>query len=112
MQLTPQTARQLLERNIHNRKISETVIAKYTAEIQAGEWRLVPAGIGFDDHGVLVDGKLSHAVSLTNHPIATMPFQMDSLHWFKVSPGLHVMLTGVTPAKTFKTLAASFRRDK
>jgi hypothetical protein len=57
VQLTPAAAQRLLERNKHNRKISEKVIQKYAAEIKAGEWRLTPAGIGFDDHGVLVDGQ-------------------------------------------------------
>jgi hypothetical protein len=55
--LTPSAAKNLLERNIHNRKISEKVVQKYTAEIKAGEWRLTPGGIGFDDHGTLVDGQ-------------------------------------------------------
>jgi hypothetical protein len=55
--LTPSAAKSLLERNIHNRKISEKVVQKYTAEIKAGEWRLTPGGIGFDDHGTLVDGQ-------------------------------------------------------
>lgn len=55
--LTPAAAKKLLERNIHNRKISEKVVQKYTAEIKAGEWRLTPGGIGFDDHGTLVDGQ-------------------------------------------------------
>jgi hypothetical protein len=57
VQITPAVAQRMLERNTHNRKISEKVIAKYVAEIKAGEWRLTPGGIGFDDHGVLVDGQ-------------------------------------------------------
>ena len=57
VQLTPAAAQRLLERNSHNRKISEKVIQKYAAEIKAGEWRLTPGGIGFDDHGLLVDGQ-------------------------------------------------------
>ena len=55
--LTTAAAKKLLERNVHNRKISEKVVQKYTAEIKAGEWRLTPGGIGFDDHGTLVDGQ-------------------------------------------------------
>ncbi len=57
VRLTPAVARRLLERNLHNRKVSEKVIQKYVAEIKAGEWRLTPGGIGFDDHGALVDGQ-------------------------------------------------------
>lgn len=55
--ITPEIAARLLLRNIHNRKLSEKVVLKYVAEIQAGEWRLTPAGIGFDDAGTLVDGQ-------------------------------------------------------
>jgi hypothetical protein len=55
--ITPEIAARLLLRNTRNRKLSEKVVVKYVAEIQAGEWRLTPAGIGFDDTGVLVDGQ-------------------------------------------------------
>lgn len=70
VQLTPAAAQHLLERNTNNRKISEKVIQKYVAEIRAGEWRLTPGGIGFDEHGVLVDGqhRLS-AIVRANQPI-------------------------------------------
>lgn len=55
--LTPAIATRLLERNVHNRKLSEKVIQKYVSEIRAGEWRLTPGGIGFNDRGELVDGQ-------------------------------------------------------
>ncbi|WP_395750156.1 hypothetical protein [Prosthecobacter sp.] len=55
--LTVSTAQRLLERNVHNRKFSENVVQKYVMEIKAGEWRLTPAGIGFNDKGELVDGQ-------------------------------------------------------
>ncbi|MFZ4767143.1 MAG: hypothetical protein ACOYMN_19495 [Roseimicrobium sp.] len=57
VQLTPGVATRLLERNMHNRKLSEKVIQKYVSEIRAGEWRLTPGGIGFNDRGELVDGQ-------------------------------------------------------
>ncbi len=68
--MTPEIAARLLLRNTHNRKISENVVLKYVAEIQAGEWRLTPSGIGFDDAGVLVDGqhRLS-AIVRANKPV-------------------------------------------
>ncbi len=55
--LTPDAAKRLLFRNTRNRKISEAVVLKYVAEINADEWRLTPGGIGFDDKGTLVDGQ-------------------------------------------------------
>ena len=65
--LTPASAQRLLERNIHNRKISEKVIQKYIMEIKAGEWRLTPAGVGFNDRGELVDGQHRlHAIARAN----------------------------------------------
>ena len=68
--LTPAAARALLERNVHNRRISEKVVQKYTAEIKAGEWRLTPGGIGFDDHGTLVDGQHRlHAIVRANQSV-------------------------------------------
>jgi hypothetical protein len=68
--LTPAFAQRLLERNVHNRKLSEKVVQKYIAEIKAGEWRLTPGGIGFDDQGALVDGQHRlQAVMRTNQAV-------------------------------------------
>jgi len=53
----PQEALELLKRNIHNRKISESVVDKYVIEMQMGEWLPVCAGIGIDEKGVLTDGQ-------------------------------------------------------
>ncbi|MEQ1747803.1 MAG: hypothetical protein ABL974_00160 [Prosthecobacter sp.] len=70
VQLTPAIAQRLIERNIHNRKISEKVVQKYVAEIKAGEWRLTPQGIGFDDEGHLVDGQHRlHAIARANQTV-------------------------------------------
>ena len=57
LQVTPGLAEQLLARNTQNRKISEKVVQKYVEEIHAGDWRLTPAGIGFDSRGILLDGQ-------------------------------------------------------
>lgn len=68
--LTPAAARTLLARNLKNRKISEKVVQKYAAEIKAGEWRLTPGGIGFDDQGTLVDGQHRlHAIIRANQSV-------------------------------------------
>lgn len=57
VRLTPVVAERLLERNVHNRKLSEKVVQKYVAEINAGEWRLTPGSVALDDKGCLVDGQ-------------------------------------------------------
>lgn len=68
--LTPAYAQRLLERNVNNRKISEKVIQKYIAEIRAGEWRLTPGGLGFDDQGALIDGQHRlHAIIRSNQAV-------------------------------------------
>ncbi len=72
--ITPEIATRLLLRNTHNRKISEKVVLKYVAEIQAGEWRLTPGGIGFDDTGVLVDGQ--HRLSAIVRAHKTVPLMV------------------------------------
>lgn len=67
VRIAPSLAQRLLERNIHNRKLSENIITKYVAEMKAGEWRLTPGGIGFDDQGRLVDGQHRlHAIARSN----------------------------------------------
>lgn len=57
VRLTPVAAERLLERNVHNRKLSEKVVQKYVAEIHADEWRLTPGCVALDDKGDLVDGQ-------------------------------------------------------
>ena len=69
--LTPAEAKSMLERNRHNRKISEATIKKYIQEILADEWLLTPAGIGFDCKGCLVDGQ--HRLSAIARANRTVP---------------------------------------
>lgn len=71
VQMTPAFARRLLDRNVHNRKISEKIVLKYTEEIKAGEWRLTPQGIGINDRGELVDGQ--HRLSAIVRANRTVP---------------------------------------
>jgi hypothetical protein len=72
-QLSPEIARRMLERNTRNRKLSEKVILKYLTEIKAGEWRLTPASIGFDDYGTLVDGQHRlHAISRCDRSVPVL----------------------------------------
>ena len=71
IQLTPAVAKRLLDRNVHNRKISEKIVQKYAEEIKAGEWRLTPQGIGINDRGELVDGQ--HRLSAIIRANQTVP---------------------------------------
>lgn len=55
--LTPDSARQLLKSNKHNRKVSPAVVSKYARDIADGKWMLTASGIGIDTNGVLCDGQ-------------------------------------------------------
>jgi hypothetical protein len=48
---------ELLKRNTRNRRASATVIERYATEMRRDEWMPTASGIGFDDHGVLLDGQ-------------------------------------------------------
>lgn len=53
----PKEAEVLLERNVHNRPISEITVDKYVDEILRGVWVPTNSGIGFSEDGELVDGQ-------------------------------------------------------
>lgn len=53
----PKEALELLKRNTHNRKMSDSVIDKYVIEMRSGQWFATSSGIGFDDRGILTDGQ-------------------------------------------------------
>lgn len=57
--VTPPAALALLEKNTHNRKLSEATVGKYAEEIKSGQWLPVPQGIGLDDQPIetLMDGQ-------------------------------------------------------
>ena len=56
-EVTPRQAEELLLRNTHNRKISDSTVARYVTEMENGEWVPTASGIGIDDNGVLSDGQ-------------------------------------------------------
>jgi hypothetical protein len=57
MDVTPELATKWLEGNVHNREIRQGVVARYAADMKAGEWMLTHQGIAFDDEGTLIDGQ-------------------------------------------------------
>ena len=50
-------AKEWLEKNTFNRKLSRHTVNKYASDMKAGNWTLNHQGIAFDDAGVLVDGQ-------------------------------------------------------
>ena len=57
MTVTPQLAKQWLERNVHNRPLSEVTVIAYALDMLEGRWRYNGAAIQFDSNGTLIDGQ-------------------------------------------------------
>lgn len=55
--LTPELAEAWLTYNTRNRKLSETVVRRYQADMEAGRWTFAADPIRFDIHGTLLDGQ-------------------------------------------------------
>jgi hypothetical protein len=55
--ITPQTASQLLEKNVHNRSVDRRAVARLAAAIQAGEWRYNAQPIQLTEQGHVLDGQ-------------------------------------------------------
>jgi hypothetical protein len=57
LELTPDRATKLLERNTHNRSISGSRVEQYAADIKAGNWQLNGEAIKIADDGQILDGQ-------------------------------------------------------
>ena len=55
--ITPQRAEALLANNLHNRKLSKTLVSQYTQLMQRGEWRFNGDAIRMTSDGILIDGQ-------------------------------------------------------
>jgi hypothetical protein len=55
--VSPKAAAELLQRNTHNRKVSDRCVVRYAQEMSMGEWLPTAAGVGIDSNGVLTDGQ-------------------------------------------------------
>jgi hypothetical protein len=67
--VTLEIAAQWLDRNPQNRRIVQSRVSFYAAQMQAGSWKLTHQGIAFDEYGNLVDGQHRlYAVILSGTP--------------------------------------------
>lgn len=57
MTITPDIARQMLEKNVGNRPLSKRTLARYTKLMKDGEWGITTDAIGFDVNGRLMNGQ-------------------------------------------------------
>ena len=55
--VTPAMAEKWLEANTHNRPVSDSLVERYAADMEAGDWKLTHQGIAFDESGTLADGQ-------------------------------------------------------
>lgn len=55
--VTPDLARQWLERNMGNRPVALAVVTRYAEEMKAGRWKLTGDAIRFSNSGKLIDGQ-------------------------------------------------------
>lgn len=57
MIITPDIARQMLEKNANNRPLSKKTLERYTRLMKDGEWGITTDAIGFDVNGRLMNGQ-------------------------------------------------------
>lgn len=55
--ISPEKAREFLDKNQHNRPISDDTVNYYADLMNRGQWILSPEGISFDIYGILLDGQ-------------------------------------------------------
>lgn len=55
--ITPEIAADFLSRNVKNRKVLNTVVSSYAAQMKRGEWQLTPQGVSFNEFNELIDGQ-------------------------------------------------------
>jgi len=57
LKVTPKMAAEFLSKNNNNRKISKTVVRRYSTQMENNEWLLSPDGLSFDLDGNIVNGQ-------------------------------------------------------
>lgn len=57
MSVTPELARQWLEKNDRNRPLHPPTVRRYADDMRAGRWKLTHQGIAFSPRGILIDGQ-------------------------------------------------------
>ena len=72
--VTPDMATRWLTCNTHNRKVRQSVVARYRADMEAGLWTMAADPIRFDRDGILIDGQ-HRLIALSELPeVVTIPF--------------------------------------
>lgn len=80
MTITPNIARQMLEKNVGNRPVSKDTVEHYARLMQNGEWSVTPDAIGFDITGRLINGQHRLMAIIKSNTAQTF-FVVDNLPW-------------------------------
>lgn len=68
--VTPDLAKEWLDRNVHNRPVRKNKVVNYARDMQAGNWALNGEAVKFAVDGVLLDGQHRlHGVIAANVPV-------------------------------------------
>ncbi len=68
--VTPELAKEWLDRNVHNRPIRKNKVVNYARDMQAGNWALNGEAVKFAIDGVLLDGQHRlHAIVAAGVPV-------------------------------------------
>lgn len=71
-QITPYMASQMLEKNEGNRKLNQTVVRIYAADMKAKKWRLTHQAIAIDEDGKIIDGQHRLYAIIASDELVTM----------------------------------------
>lgn len=55
--ITPEMAKNLLEKNVTNRRLAPATVKKYAYEMSSGSWMSTHQGIAIDESGQVIDGQ-------------------------------------------------------
>lgn len=67
--VTPQMAHAYLAKNVGNRKLQKSAVARYASDMEAGNWEDKPIAICFDENGQLGNGQHTlHAITASGKP--------------------------------------------
>lgn len=70
MEITPEKAKEMLERNFNNRSINFKTVKMYAKQMFENNWDITGQAISFDTNGVLIDGQHRlAAICLANKPV-------------------------------------------
>ena len=82
VEITPERAKQYLEKNTRNRTLRESKVAAYSRDMKNGDWMFTHQGIAFNCDGTLLDGQHRLAAIVdsgkTQRMLVTTGIQTDS----------------------------------